>query len=65
MVNKSVLFLFLLISFISCKNYYNNTLRWMENIPENAPIEYVQKHQPGFVEVDWGNPEIHDGRVYY
>lgn len=37
----------------------------MENIPENAPIKYVQKHQPHFVGVDLEHPKIHDGRVYY
>lgn len=64
-MNKSVLFLILFAFFNSCKNYYNETLHWMVNIPDGTTLSDVKKHQPHFVEVDWEHPEMNDGRIYF
>ena len=49
----------------SCKNYYNDTIAWIDNIEFKTDIEVVKKSQPNFVEIDWGNPEKKDNENWY
>ena len=65
-MNKKLFSLFFLYSiFISCKNYYNETMDWADNLVVETDIETVRKSQPEFVDIDWQNPIIFDGQEYY
>ncbi|WP_333694508.1 hypothetical protein [Flavobacterium sp.] len=65
-MNKKLFSLFFLYSiFISCKNYYNETMDWADNLVVETDIETVRKSQPEFVDIDWQNPIIIDGQEYY
>ena len=52
-------------TFISCKNYYNETIEWTDSLVIETDIVTVKKSQPDFVEIDWENPHILDGQEYY
>ena len=53
---KNFIFLFSIVVVVSCKDYYNNTIQWADNIETELNITEVQKQQPKFIEVDWNNP---------
>ena len=50
------LLLFLLV--IGCKNYYNDTIEWADNIEKGTSLKKVKVNQPDFFKVDWDNPEL-------
>ncbi|WP_299096611.1 hypothetical protein [uncultured Winogradskyella sp.] len=50
------IFLLLFLVVISCKDYYNDTIEWADNIEAELNLSEVQKLQPDFIEVDWNNP---------
>lgn len=54
-----ILFVFLVFT-ISCKDYHNETIHWIDSIPAGTLIDSVKKQQPSFVEIDWNNPVVHD-----
>ena len=53
---KNFIFLLLFLVVISCKDYYNDTIEWADNIETELNLDEVQKQQPDFIEVDWYNP---------
>jgi len=53
---RFILFGLLLLAFCSCKNYYNDSLKWIDSIPIGTPIDTVKKQQPGFLEIEWDAP---------
>ncbi|WP_396150740.1 hypothetical protein [Flavobacterium sp.] len=65
MCKKLIFFFFIYSTFISCKNYYNETIEWTDSLEIETDIETVKKSQPDFVEIDWLNPLIIDGQEYY
>lgn len=52
-------FIFLIFT-LSCKDYRNETIHWIDSIPAGTLIDSVKKQQPSFVEIDWNNPAVHD-----
>lgn len=58
-----VLLIFTLI--MSCKNYYNDTIRWADNLEGGLSIDAVKKTQPHFVKIDWENPRIFKDKTWY
>lgn len=65
MCKKLIFFFFIFSTFISCKNYYNETMDWADNLVVETDMETVRKSQPEFVDIDWQNPIIIDGQEYY
>ena len=41
---------------MSCKNYYNDTIEWADQIEIGTDIETVKSEQPSFIEVRWEKP---------
>ena len=65
--NNKVALSFLFILFYSgCKNYQNEMFDWSRNIPKGASIDIVKISQPGFLIIDWDNPDtIENGKTRY
>ena len=53
---KNFIFLFLSVVIFSCKDYYNDTIKWADNIEAELNVIEVKKQQPEFIEIDWENP---------
>ena len=49
----------------SCKNYYNETIDWMDSISVGTNLETVKKTQPDFVEINWNKPLKIGNESYY
>ena len=64
-LNKFSIILIFLITLTSCKDYYNDTIGWMDNLESGLSIEKVKKIQPNYIEIDWGNPQIFDNEKWY
>lgn len=64
-LHKIFVLVFLIITITSCKNYYNETIEWTDNIESELNIENVQKVQPNYIEIDWENPQIVEGQKWY
>jgi len=62
---KQFLLVILLIVFASCKNYYNDTLFWTDNIEIGTDIQTVRESQPVFLEIAWNNPDSIGNALYY
>lgn len=50
---------------VSCKNYYNDTIKWADNLEGGLSINTVKKTQPHFVKIDWKNPRIFEDKTWY
>lgn len=48
-----------------CKDHYNDTIHWMDNIPLGSAVSDVQLRQPDFVEIDWNSPDTVNGAVRF
>jgi hypothetical protein len=60
------LFAFALFSLIvNCKNYYNDTIHWADNLNNRLDIESVKNKQPSYIEIDWKNPRLIDNEKWY
>lgn len=62
--NKILIILFFL-TLTSCKDYYNDTIDWMDNLESGLSVENVQNVQPNFIEIDWDNPLTFDNEKWY
>ncbi|RED42781.1 hypothetical protein DFQ10_108188 [Winogradskyella eximia] len=64
--SRIVLFLCCTHLVIGCKNYYNDTIDWMDNLEPNSTIETVKESQPKFVHINWNDPEkVRNENRYY
>lgn len=59
-LKKLIVLLFFTLIITSCKDYYNDTIKWMDNLESGLSIENVKEIQPDFVEIDWEKPAIID-----
>jgi hypothetical protein len=60
------LFFICLVAIVTgCRNYYNETIEWMDNIEIETNIEIVKENQPEFIEIDWKDPEIKGNENWY
>jgi hypothetical protein len=41
----------------ACKDYYNDTVKWTDNIKIGTDIQTVKNNQPDFLEIDWAKPD--------
>jgi len=64
-LNKFFILLFIAVTIISCKDYYNETIEWADNLENELNIKDVQNKQPDYVEIDWENPQIVDNQKWY
>ena len=62
---KLLILLFISISLVSCKDYYNETIDWADNLEKEQSFQSVQKEQPEHIEIDWENPQIVDNQKWY
>jgi hypothetical protein len=58
-------FLIVFIVTFACKNYYNETIHWADNINLGSDIETVKKSQPKFVKISWDKPLVIENENYY
>ena len=49
----------------ACKNFYNDTIKWADNIEKGTDIQTVKKNQPDFVKVLWNNPDTFGYGISY
>lgn len=63
--NKLLILLFISITLMSCKNYYNETIDWADNLEKEQNFKDVQNEQPDYIEIDWENPQIVDNQKWY
>ncbi len=60
--------LIILCSFLGvfgCKDYYNDTIDWINSIKQGVNINLIKKEQPDFIEIDWNNPKIIANEKWY
>ena len=62
---KHLILLLTFITLISCKDYYNETINWADNLEKEQNFKDVQKEQPDYIEIDWKNPQIVDNQKWY
>jgi hypothetical protein len=55
----------IIILLTSCKNYYNDTITWMDNIAIGSSLAQVKKSQPDFIDIDWDNPDTLDETIRF
>ena len=67
MKNTQLIYVFLTIIILltSCKNYYNDTIVWTDNIVIGSSLAQVKKSQPNFIVIDWDNPDTLDQIIRY
>ncbi len=61
-ITSILIFSFLLFS---CKNYYNETIEWVDTLEQGISIENVQNIQPNYIEIDWKTPQIFNNQKWY
>ena len=59
------IFFCLVILFTGCKNYYNETIAWIDNIEAETNIKIVKENQPDYVKIDWENPQKVENEYWY
>ena len=64
-LSKPLILLFISLTILSCKNYYNETINWADNLKKEQNLKDVQNEQPDFIEIDWKNPQIIDNQKWY
>lgn len=62
---KFFILLLVLFLIVSCKDYYNESIHWMDNLENQQNIEDVKSEQPNFIEIDWENPKTFDNQIWY
>lgn len=55
----------LILTVLSCKNYHNEAIHWIDSIPKNTHISTVQESQPSFIEINWEDPKVIDSSKIY
>lgn len=60
-----ILTVFILTTLTACKNYYNDTIRWADDIKRGTYIQTVKNNQPDFFEVAWDKPDTLDNQFRY
>ena len=63
--NKFFVLIIITLVANSCKNYYNETIKWADNLETELNIKDVKKQQPDFIEIDWENPRTIDNQKLY
>ena len=61
----SQLLLFILCFTTNCKNHYNETIDWSDNIKKGTNIQKVKEDQPDFVTIDWSNPDTLKNQIRF
>ena len=64
-LSKILILLSISIAVVSCKDYYNETIDWADNLENEQSFKDVQKEQPSYIEIDWENPQIVDNQKWY
>lgn len=56
---------FIVASSTACRNHYNETIQWTENIKRGTHVETVKRNQPEFVEIIWNKPDTLNNQILY
>jgi hypothetical protein len=62
---KLFILLFFCLTVLSCKDYYNETIEWIDNLESELTIQEVKDSQPEYIKIDWANPQIIDNEKWY
>jgi len=54
-----------MIVLTSCKNYYNDTIDWADNIKIGTDIQIVKTNKPDYLEVAWDKPDTLENGFRY
>ena len=57
--------LILVLSLTSCKDHYNDSIEWMDNIKPGTTLQDIKKDQPDFLTIDWDKPDTLDNQIRY
>ena len=60
-----ILTVFILTTLTACKNYYNDTIYWADDIKRGTDIQTIKSNQPDFFEVEWDKPDTLDNQLRY
>jgi hypothetical protein len=64
-LSKLLILLSISIALVGCRDYYNETIDWADNLENEQSFKDVQKEQPSYIEIDWENPQIFDNQKWY
>jgi hypothetical protein len=62
---KNLLILFILLLISSCKNHYNESIAWMDQLNHGLSFEDIKRQKPDFIDIDWENPLIINNEKWY
>ena len=65
LIKRLVLLIIFCLTVLSCKNYYNQTIEWTDNLESELTIKEVKDSQPEYIEIDWTNPRIVADQKWY
>jgi len=54
-----------LIGLIACKDYYNDTIDWIDNLQVGANIQTIKNNQPDFIKIAWDKPDTLNNEFRY
>ncbi|PNW25805.1 hypothetical protein [Formosa algae] len=64
-LSRLLILLYISTALVSCKDYYNETIDWADNLENEQSFKDVQKEQPNYIDIDWKNPQIVDNQKWY
>jgi hypothetical protein len=53
---KTYLVFGLILFLYSCKNYYNDTIEWMQELEIGTKMDAIQSNTPDYIVIDWSKP---------
>ena len=60
-----ILTIIFLTTLTACKNYYNDTIEWADNIKVGTDIQLVKNATPDFIEINLSKPDTLDSEICY
>ena|SRR5687767_1110763 len=49
----------------SCRDYYKDSITWMDNIKPGTTLQEVKKNQPDFLTIDWNKSDTLDNQIRF
>jgi len=47
----------------SCHDYHDDMIKWTDGIPIGTDFQTVKSDQPGYLAIDWDNPDTTDNSI--
>ena len=64
-ISAVFIFVWVVALLTSCKDYYNDTMDWIDIIDQGTPLEEVIRKQPDFVKINWEMPDTVGNQVRF